>query len=83
MKATKAIKIEKRKPRSRYVAIDSNGGSKVIAEGMTLAATIKRAEKICKDYTLMFVGKKSKTIYGSLVGEVVGLNVRQIDLKKN
>lgn len=57
----KAIKVRTKKPRSQYVALDAKG--KVVAEGMMLSATITRANKVCDEFSLMFVGKKRPMFY--------------------
>lgn len=56
-----AVAIKPRKASSRYVAIDLQSRSKIIAEGTTARATVNKAEKTGKAYSMMFLPKKNAT----------------------
>lgn len=56
-----AIQIKPTKPRSRYVALDLKHRSRILAEGTTVAAVVKRAEKTGKEYSMMYLPPKGKT----------------------
>jgi hypothetical protein len=51
------IKINPKNPNTRYVALDINNRSIIIAEGKTIKSVIKKATKTGKEYILSFVPK--------------------------
>jgi hypothetical protein len=59
--ASQAISITPQKATSRYVALDLFNSSKIIAEGTTMASTIKKAKALGQEFSIMFVPKPNQT----------------------
>lgn len=58
---TKRVKIRVRSSHSRFVALDVNRKSCVIAEGRTAKSVSQKAEKSGKAFSLMYIPSPSKT----------------------
>ena len=56
-----SIKIKVKDSKSKFIALDTNDKSKVIAEGLTVKSVNKKAKKTGKDFFLMFVPKSGQT----------------------
>ena len=53
------ITITPKDPKSNWVAVDEKG--KIISEGKTPKETIEKANKVTKDFSIVFVPKEGKT----------------------